>query len=173
MAIVGMHSVRRATGADAVEIGPLVRRLVGDSLLDPTSEEAQRFYETLEPAEVAKAMALPNRFYAVAEVGREVCGMIMVRDGNHVGQFFVHENHQGKGIGSALWRFALASVTGAGGSGKFTVRSSVSAEPVYRRLGFVPTGPVQVQQGFRFIPMLRAGENAASPPAPSDGLVAR
>lgn len=156
-----MHSVRKATSADAAAIGALVQRLALDSLVDPKCEEAERFYVTLTPAEVAKSMALPNRFYAVAEVNREVRGMIMVRDANYVGQFFVHPEQQGKGVGSALWQYALANAKVAGGSGEFRVRSSVAAVPVYRRFGFVPTGPVEMQLGFRFVPMLRTGESAA------------
>ena len=122
------------------------------------SEEAQRFYKSLAPEQLARSIALPNRFYAVAEVDRAIQGMIMVRDANHVGQFFVHPQHQRQGIGVALWRFALASSIAAGGSGAFTVRSSLAAEPVYRRLGFVPTGPVTEEQGFRFVPMRRDPE---------------
>lgn len=156
-----MHSIRRAVSTDAAAIGALVKRLIGDSLIDVGSEEAQRFFATLSPEEVVKSLALPQRFYAVAEVNQTVSGMIMVRNANHVGQFFVTAEQQGKGVGSALWRFALAHAVAMGGSGEFTVRSSVAAEPVYRRLGFQPTGPVEVQQGFRFIPMRRSCEPAA------------
>jgi hypothetical protein len=42
-----MHSVLRASLTDAAVIGALVRNLVGDSLIDPESEEAERFYGTL------------------------------------------------------------------------------------------------------------------------------
>jgi GNAT superfamily N-acetyltransferase len=90
-------------------------------------------------------MALPNRFYAVAEVNEEACGKIMLRDANYVGQLFVHAEQQGKGVGASLWQRALTHVMAAGGSGEFTVRSSVAAEPVYRRLGFQSNGPVQMQ----------------------------
>jgi GNAT superfamily N-acetyltransferase len=155
-----MHSVRRAVSTDAAAIGALVQSFVADSLLDPKSEEAERFYGTLTPTAVANFMALSNCFYAVAEVNREVCGMIMVRDANYVVQFFVRAEQQGKGVGGGLWRFALANAVAAGGSGEFTVRSSVAAEAVYRRFGFQPIGPVQMQQGFRFVPMRRDGESA-------------
>ena len=155
-----MYSVRKATSTDAAAIGALVRGLVGDSLIDTASVEAERFFATLTSEEVAKAMMLPNRFYAVAEMGFEVCGMIMIRDANYVAQFFVQGEFQGKGIGSALWRFALANALAAGGNGEFTVRSSVAAKPVYRRLGFEPTGPAEIQQGFRFVPMRRILQNS-------------
>jgi GNAT superfamily N-acetyltransferase len=156
-----MYSIRRALPTDAAAIGALVRGLVRDSLIDPQGEEAQRFNQTLTADEVAKSIALKDRFHAVAEVNREVCGMIMVRDACHIGQFFVHPAQQGKGLGSALWQFALSQALASGGTGEFTVRSSVAAEPVYRRFGFEPTGPVEVQQGFRFIPMRRGRESAA------------
>jgi GNAT superfamily N-acetyltransferase len=157
-----MDTVRRGLPTDAAAISALVRNLIAESLVDPEGEQARRFLATLEPLGVATCILMPSRFYAVAEVNGAVEGMIMVRDAHHVGQFFVSPAHQGAGIGSALWCFALANAKQAGGSGAVTVRSSVAAEPFYRKLGFVSTGPVEVQQGFRFVPMRREAGSAAS-----------
>lgn len=153
-----MHPVRQATTSDASAISTLVLSLVGASLVDAEGEQAKNFYATLAPSEVANGIAMPNRFYAVVEVQGQVHGMIMVRDANYVGQFFVRSPYQGRGMGSALWRFALAHSKQLGGSGAFMVRSSVAAEPIYRRFGFVATGAVEVQQGFRFIAMHREAD---------------
>ena len=151
--------------ADALAIGQLVRSLVVDSLVDPEGEDAAGFYATLTPAEVARRKAMPSLFYAVAENSGKVLGMILVRDSNYVGQFFVVQEHQGKGIGSALWRFALERALQSGGTGEFTVLSSVSAKAIYERLGFVATGSPEVKHGFRFIPMHRGAQAL-----PKDGL---
>jgi GNAT superfamily N-acetyltransferase len=156
-----MHAVRQARPSDAEAIATLVRSLVAESLVDPESDEARRFYAAIAPEEIAKFIVMPNRFYAIAEVGGAVQGMIMVRDANYIGQFFVSRVHQSNGMGSALWAFAQEGARVAGASGEFTVRSSVAAEPVYRRFGFLPTGPVEVQQGFKFIPMRRQAGGAA------------
>ena len=148
-----MTSIRHGVPSDATAIGTLVCSHVAASLVDPEGAEAQRFYATMSPSEVEKKMTRPNLFYVVAEIDSTVQGMILIRDNCHVGQFFVREAHQGKGLGSALWQFAVANAKRRGGTGLFTVNSSFYAEPIYRRFGFFPTGGPDVMQGFKFIPM--------------------
>ena len=156
-----MYNVRLATPTDAAAVSALVLALVGDRLVDPEGEEAQHFYASMSPSELTKYMELPTRFYAVAEVDGQVQGVIMVRDDNYIGQFFVNQAHQGKGLGSALWQFALAHAEKLHGSGRFTVNSSLAAVPVYSRFGFVASGAPEVASGFRFIPMRKEATGAA------------
>ena len=156
-----MPSIRQAHASDAQAIGQLVRSLVHDSLVDPGGEEALRFYATLEPAEVARYMAMPHRVYTVAEAAGEIVGMILLRDHNYVGQFFVARAHQRKGVGAALWHFAMSRAREYGGNGEFSVNSSLAAQPVYEKFGFHTVGPPQVQHGFKFVPMCRAATSAA------------
>lgn len=156
-----MLSIRHAVPSDATAIGALVSSHVAASLVDPEGAEAQRFYASMSPSEVAKNMAKPNLFYGVAEIDSTVQGMILIRDNSHVGQFFVHEAHQGKGLGSALWQFAFAIAKRQGGTGLFTVYSSFYAEPIYKRFGFLPTGGPDVMHGFKFIPMRKELESVA------------
>jgi GNAT superfamily N-acetyltransferase len=159
-----MSTVRLATPADAASVSALVIGLADGSLVDPKGEEAQRFRASMSPEEVARYLDFQNRFYAVAQVDGEVRGMIMVRDDNYIGQFFVSQVHQGQGIGSALWQFALAHALQRGGSGHFTVNSSLVAVPVYNRFGFTATGAIEEAHGFRFVPMRRMIELPGSPP---------
>ncbi|MFD2452950.1 GNAT family N-acetyltransferase [Ideonella paludis] len=93
--------------------------------------------------------------FLVAERDERVVGMIMVKDLSYVGQFFVAADVQGQGIGSALWAAALSRVQCERGATEFTVYASIAAEPVYRRFGFLPTGPATVQGGFHCVPMCR------------------
>lgn len=151
-----MPTVRQATIDDASAIGQLVRSLVDESLVDPEGEDAARFYETLAPSEVARFMQAPNLSYGVAEECGTVVGMILIRDNNYIGQLFVAEQHQRKGIGSALWQYALEIALREGGTGEFTVLSSIVAKDVYAKFGFKATGSTEVKHGFRFIRMHRA-----------------
>lgn len=150
-----MPTIRLATPADATAISALVIGLADDSLVDPQGEEARHFRATMAPSEVTRYLDMQARFYAVAEVDGVVRGMIMVLNDNYIGQFFVSRPHQGQGIGSALWRFALAHALQRGGTGEFTVKSSLVAVPVYARVGFTATGAVEEAHGFRFVPMRR------------------
>jgi GNAT superfamily N-acetyltransferase len=156
-----MQTVRLSTPTDAKAVSALVLSLVDDMLVDPEGEEAQRFYASMSPNEVTKYMEMPTRFYVVAEVDGQVQGMIMVRNDNYIGQFFVSHAHQGKGLGSALWQFALTHARQLGGAGQFTVNSSLAAVPVYKRFGFVALGAPEVASGFKFIPMRRGTSGAA------------
>ncbi len=153
-----MHAIRFADPEDAPQISSLVCSLVDVLLVDPGGEDAQRFYQAMEPANLAKVIAKQDRFYLVAEANGVIHGMILVLNNNYIGQFFVYAAHQGKGVGSSLWARALSHAKHAGGDGGFTVKSSIAAEPVYRRLGFVSTGAAAVESGFRYIPMSRMAD---------------
>lgn len=157
-----MSFVRLANPVDAAAVSALVIGLADGSMVDPGGEDARKFRASMAPAEVARYIALPNRFYAVAEIDDEIRGVIMVRDNNYIGQFFVSEAHQSRGIGSALWRFALAHALGRGGTGEFTVNASLVALPLYARFGFTATGAVEEAHGFRFVPMHRRADETGS-----------
>jgi predicted N-acetyltransferase YhbS len=148
--------VRAATSSDASSIGIVIRGESSEFLVDPASAEAERFFAALEPAAIKKMMAEPTRLYLVAEDEGSVVGMIMVRDQNYISQFFVAATHQRQGVGRLLWEQALKTVVSSGATGEFSVSSSLAAERIYARFGFVPTGKPTSQNGFRFIPMYRA-----------------
>lgn len=150
-----MPTIRLALPTDAAAVSALVLSLADESMVDPAGEEARHFRGLMTPSEMTRYFDMSNRFYAVAEVDGEVHGMLMVLNDNYVGQFFVSEAHQGQGVGSALWRFAFAHALQRGGTGEFTVKSSLVAVPVYTRLGFTATGAVEEAHGFRFVPMRR------------------
>ena len=156
-----MFHIRIATREDSVAIGRVIRGESSHFLVDPEGEEARRFFESLEPSNVEKAMEDSARRYFVAEDERKVVGMIMTRDDDYVSQFFIAGSHQGRGIGGALWRFALRSAVSAGGTGEFTVDSSLVAKPIYERFGFCPVGEPTVRNGFKFISMHRPAASAA------------
>jgi GNAT superfamily N-acetyltransferase len=148
--------VRAATRSDSPAIGLVIRGESSDFLVDPGSEETERFFAALEPTAIERMMDDPARLYFVAEVGGAVVGMIMVRDKNYISQFFVASTHQGRGVGRLLWEQALRTVVDAGATGEFSVSSSLAAERTYARFGFVRSGEPTSQNGFRFVPMQRA-----------------
>jgi GNAT superfamily N-acetyltransferase len=112
----------------------------------------------MSPNDVEKYISQEHRRFAVAEVNGEILGMIQVLNNNYVGQFFVHQMHQRKGYGSALWRFALEQAVKCGGTGEFTVNSSLAAAPVYLHFGFQATDDPIEEHGWKFIPMRRGAD---------------
>ncbi len=151
-----MVHVRTATPLDAPAIGRVIRGESPDCLVDPASDEARRFFAALEPVAIMKMMDDPARLYLVAEEKGTVVGMIMVRDKNYISQFFVTATHKGQGIGRSLWEQALKLSVAAGATGDFSVSSSMAAQHIYTRFGFVPAGEPTSKNGFKFIPMQRA-----------------
>ena len=148
--------LRFATLSDAEAISALVLDGVGPSLADPDGEDALAFHAAMAPDLLRRWMRLPTRFYVVAEMEGQVRGMIMIRDGHWIGQFFVDRAFRGRGIGTALWAFAKAEALRLGIGGEpLHVDSSLAAVPVYLSFGFEVIGPVTEAHGFRFITMRR------------------
>ena len=77
----------------------------------------------------------------------ELVGMIALL-GAHIALFFVRTPCQGQGIGRALFQWAAAVA-----AGPLTVNSSPYGVRIYQRLGFITTGPEQVEDGIRYTPM--------------------
>ena len=157
-----MLTIRRAEPTDAASISEIVCSLAGSLLVDPRGAEASNFYSIMQPERVSANLTKHDRFYLVAEVNGLVVGMILVLNNNYIGQFFVCPSHQRRGVGSALWAAALSCATDAGGTGAFTVKSSLQALPIYQRFGFETTSAESVDAGFRFVPMQRRVPSSAA-----------
>lgn len=86
--------------------------------------------------------------------GNELLGIIATRnEGKHLAMFFVDGAHHKKGIGRSLWKAMLADNT----ADSITVHSSLYAVDIYKRLGFVQTGPVSIENGIKYLPMVFSG----------------
>ena len=94
----------------------------------------------------------------VAELDRELVGMLHLREPSHISMLFVHPVHQRKGIGRRL--LAAATAMFSDSARALTVCSSPNAVPAYLRLGFQATGSEQCVHGVRFIPMQRPSAKA-------------
>lgn len=90
----------------------------------------------------------------VAESDGRVVGMIDVRDGSHISLFFVDADCRGRGVGRALVEEVARRIPEAP-TRQTTVNSSPWAVPVYERLGFVGTAPLQEKDGIRYMPMAK------------------
>lgn len=85
---------------------------------------------------------------AVLDDGR-LAGFIGVRAGSHVYHLFVDAALQRRGVARGLWtagRDAALAAAGPAHPGIFTVNASNYAVPFYESIGFVRTGPTQVDQ---------------------------
>lgn len=146
-------TLRNATLEDADAISRLVVGLAHHFLEDPDAAAAQPFLATLTPAATAQRIASPDFLHCVAEDDSGLCGVIALRGGSHLYHLFVRSDRHRRGIAGALWRHAKA----LSGHDTFTVRSSLYAEPVYARLGFVREAPPRTDNGVTWVAMRHPG----------------
>lgn len=86
-------------------------------------------------------------FYC-ATLENELLGVLGMRENNHIGYFYVRQEHHKKGIGKMLFNTILEKY-----SGDITVNACPYGVAVYERLGFVKTDDVQDKNGIIYTPM--------------------
>ena len=87
----------------------------------------------------------------------DICAVLALHRARVLKYLFVRPRWQGQGIGRQLWHVARAhGLQAQEGAAPFEVRASLNAVAAYQRLGFVPAGPAQEQDGWRWQPMLAA-----------------
>lgn len=97
------------------------------------------------PAEINadRWATLAARFAVVAEVGGEPAGFADLEPGGHVDRFFVHADHQGRGVGTGLMR-ALVEEAERAGTARMFAEVSITARPFFERHGFAVLAEQQV-----------------------------
>lgn len=88
------------------------------------------------------------KWYGAFDNGHLV-GALCMRKPQHIGDFFVKEEYQGKGHGRRLFERMKQDYE----TREFTVNSSPYGVPVYHKLGFVNTAEEQTVDGLIFTPM--------------------
>lgn len=145
-------AIRPSAPGEEEEICALVKR-VFDEFVAPgyPAEGVEEFFRFADPQAMRKR-AGPGRILFVAEQDDKICGMIETRQISHISLLFV--GNRGKGIARKLLDQVIGECRRRDGYiGTITANSSPFALPVYRRLGFSPTGPEQTVNGITFIPV--------------------
>lgn len=147
-----MH-IREANAADADAISRLILPL-GEKFIacDLLPEGARALLDSFQCSAIISYFEAGYRYHVAEEDGRLV-GVVGVRDNSHLYHLFVDEDYHRQGVARRLWNAARQAANDAGNAGRFTVNSSPYAVPVYRRLGFVETGPADCTKGVVCVPM--------------------
>ena len=98
----------------------------------------------LDPADWAPRLAR-NQVLVADEAG-EVLGFAELEPGGLVDMLFVHKDHQGRGIASALLA-ALEAEARAAGLTRLTTAASRIARPFFERRGFAVLAAQRVERG--------------------------
>ena len=134
-------SIRLGRPGDARAVGVLVRRMTRRWILPDQSREAGLALLSRQSAAVQRGHMEEGHRFHLAWLGDTLVGVATMRDDSHLTQLFVGTRYQGRGIARRLWQRAMADAVRRAGTRRFTLNASRCAVPVYRRLGFVATGP--------------------------------
>jgi len=127
--------IRRFVDDDAPATLEIFSRAVHETAsrdYDPDQLEAWA-PDDLDPIEWAQRRAAASTW--IAEVDGEVVGFTDVDAEGYIDMLFVHPEHSGRGIGTALVEHVLGIA--ATTSDVATVNASVTARPLFERHGFV------------------------------------
>ena len=117
-----------------------------------SSEGAANLFASLEADAIEGYLASAYEYH-VAEEDGVLAGVVGVRDNSHLYHLFVADEFRGRGFARELWGVARDTCREAGNIGEFTVNSSRFAVGMYRKFGFVETGPPETKEGVTSIPM--------------------
>ena len=145
--------IRPIEDKDVPAVARLLKVLAREFIVhESTPEGAATFLRENDEAAIRRYIA-SGQAYHVAETDGEIAGFISMRDRSHLFHMFVGVQWQGQGVARTLWDASRRAAIEAGGSGSFTVNASNFAVPVYEKMGFVRTAPMQCLKGLYFNPM--------------------
>lgn len=139
-------NIREPSAEDLAGIRTLVISLSGFYLADVQPDLPNWLAETLTEEQFVSRLNSKEYVHRVALLAEEVVGYLCIKGNNHLYHLFVSEQHQGRGIARALWENIVECC-------KFstcTVRSSLYAIPIYKRFGFVTSGPAAEKDGVQY-----------------------
>jgi len=152
--------IRSGSPSDAEAIARLIASFQCELTDDPSGAGAETYLASVSVEAEREYLASTRYRYLLAYAGSKLAGFIAIRDGSHLFHLFVERAHHGQGLARRLWEQALRELGVPGSRGAFTVNSSLLAVPVYRALGFVPSGSTKSVDGISFLPMQRPGSPA-------------
>lgn len=145
--------IREATIEDARAISDLIRPLAERYIAHGFSPEGAAILLASMDADAIEGYLASGYEYHLAEENGVLVGVVGVRDNSHLYHLFVADEFRGRGYAGELWRVARDACRVMGNEGEFTVNSSQFAVGMYRKFGFVETGPPETKNGVTSIPM--------------------
>jgi GNAT superfamily N-acetyltransferase len=145
----------REPESDEIEKALSLVSSVFDEFVAPlfSDEGVSRFKTFIHATNVEKQLG-ENGFMLIAEIDRNIVGVIAIRDWSHIFLLFVDGKKQRKGIAKMLLDETLQRCKDEGYlPEKITVNSSPNAVEVYRKMGFVQIAEEEIRQGIRAVPM--------------------
>jgi GNAT superfamily N-acetyltransferase len=141
--------VRKIEPTEYEEASRLILRTFDECVASSMEPAGAQVFRDYAQAEAMRSRDADGSQTFVAIEGGSLAGVLHVRGGDHISLLFVLPALQRKGIGRALMEAADRECRLA------TVHSSVNATGGYESFGFRASGPEEVRDGIRFVPMRR------------------
>ncbi|MFA6229521.1 MAG: GNAT family N-acetyltransferase [Rhodanobacter sp.] len=135
---------RLARPQDALAIGVLARRVTRQWILPEQPRRAAALLLAGMGARVVRSKILAGQRFHLAWLDGRLVGVAAMRDDSHLFQLFVSTRLQRRGIAGRLWQCTMRDAVRRAGTRHFTLNASAMAVPVYRRFGFVSSGPLTI-----------------------------
>lgn len=103
------YEIRTAHESDAAAIADLIYSTSLACCFSVEQPCPDWYASTLKAEPLLKLLRQEKMIWLLAEEGGTVVGVLALLDDNHVKYFFVHQDHQRRGVGKRLWAFALAA----------------------------------------------------------------
>lgn len=142
-----MH-IRKVEKDDVENIQKLVLTLSNFYLKSKDDELPLWFSTALSTQAFLTRIESPDYKSYVYENEAGIVGYIAIKDNSYLQHLFVSEACHRQGICKLLWQYALQYLDST-----ISVRSSVYAIPVYKKLGFIESGSLAEKDGILFLPM--------------------
>lgn len=136
------------------EINQMIRRVYDEFVAPDYSDEGNLyFYEWIKPENIAERQK-ENRNILIAKVDNKLAGMIEIRQNNRISLLFVDKQYQKHGIARQLFERSLKnSLINDPDLNRYFVHASPYSIPVYKKLGFIETSEMMIQNGILYLPM--------------------
>ena len=143
-------NIRKARESDIIDVSHLVKGLSQYYLQDSTMRLPEWFNESLVNDAFSERFRSSEYNNFVVELESKIVGYISVKSGFHIYHLFVLKEFHGKGIEKELWQHCVKELM----IKTCTVRSSLFAVPIYKKLGFTIDGNIAFKDGLGFQPMV-------------------
>lgn len=151
--------IRPLKDHDIPAVAGLFGALAMEYIVNDSAPEAASKFVRDNDADAVRRLVAAGMRYHVAERGDKIVGFVALRDRKHLYHLFVDTPFHRQGIATALWAVAREEAIAAGNPGVFTVNASNYALPVYQKMGFVQTEPMQLKDGLYYNPMQLDGRH--------------
>ena len=118
---------------------------------DYSKQGNDTFKDFIKPENVLDRFNGLNIF--VAKYNNEIIGVLEIRNNDHISLFFVKKDFHKQGVGKKLFEKYLETIKKNSEIKTITVNSSIYAEKIYEKLGFVKINEIQEKNGIKYIPM--------------------